>query len=437
MEPGAAIVDSMSHTAAAPLSPEAVLLQIAEAHPLAMDPGLDRLRAVAARAGLDRIEHPLAIVAGTNGKGSTVVCLEAIWRAAGRRTGAFLSPHLIRFNERIRIDGEEASDVAILAAIARIRSHIGPDTLTYFELAALVAVACFIDAGCDAIVLEVGLGGRLDATNLWDANGAILTSVALDHADWLGTDLGVIATEKAAVARAGTTLVVGERNPPSTLAPWAAQTGVTLVGIEDELEHLTNPRHLAGEHHRRNAACAAVLARSLDSHVAVSESDIVAGLRQARLPGRLQPIHVDGVDVIVDVAHNPAAAEAIAGHFGVERLHLVFASLGDKDMLGIARALVPSSRSIACAALDSDRALSAAELVAKMRSAIPAGSDVPCEAHASVELAWEAAATRARADGARVLVVGSHVTVGDWLAMRGGLWAGASQDALSISRCDD
>jgi len=114
-------------------------------------------------------------VAGTNGKGSTVACLEAIWRAAGRRTGAFTSPHLIRFNERIRIDGMDATDEQILSALDQVTPHIAPDTLTYFEAAALAAMVCFQEAGCDAIVLEVGLGGRLDATNLWDADGAILS----------------------------------------------------------------------------------------------------------------------------------------------------------------------------------------------------------------------------------------------------------------------
>ena len=417
-----------------PETVEAALSRIADAHPREMDPGLDRLRAVAHRARLAHIDVPLAIVAGTNGKGSTVVCLEAIWQAAGQRTGAFLSPHLIRFNERIRISGQDVDDRAILAAIARIEPHIAPDTLTYFELAALVAVACFLDAGCTAIVLEVGLGGRLDATNLWDADGAILTSVALDHADWLGTDLDVIATEKAAVARPGSMLVVGEQRPPCSLGSWAAANRVRLVGIDQVLDTLVAPRHLPGEHHRRNAACAAVLAHELEALVKVSEQNILTGLERATLPGRLQALSVEGIDVVVDVAHNPAAAAAIVTALDNERMHLVFASLGDKDIGGIAHALMPAAASLACAGLDSDRAVSASALLATMRGALPEGVHVPCEAHESVEAAWRAAALRARADGLRVLIVGSHVTVGNWFAARGNL--GTRPTAASVAGPD-
>lgn len=384
-----------------------------------MEPGLDRLRAVAERLGADTTDVPLAIVAGTNGKGSTVVCLEAIWRSAGRRTGAFLSPHLLRFNERIRIDGKPINDGQVLDALARIEASLAPDTLTYFEAAALAAMLCFAEAGCDAIVLEVGLGGRLDATNLWDADGAILTSVALDHAEWLGTDLNVIATEKAAVARRGGVLVVGEQNPPASLEPWAQEQGVRLLPIDPVLADVPAPPHFAGEHHRRNAACAVTLARALEALVPLGSGDIVRGLGAARLAGRLQPLSIDGVDVLVDVAHNPAAAEALAKALtasgDAQRLHLVFASLGDKDISGIAKHLWSLARSIACAALSSDRAISPHRLAATVREQRPTNLDYACEAHDSIDAAWQAAAARAKADGCRVLVVGSHVTVGAWL----------------------
>lgn len=406
--------------AAIELAPlDTALANIAASHPAAMEPGLDRLRAVAARLDLLDVDVPLAIVAGTNGKGSTVVCLESIWRCAGRRTGAFLSPHLQRFNERIRVDGEPLDDAPILRALERIAEQMAPDSLTYFEAAALAAMWCFREAGCDAIVLEVGLGGRLDATNLWDADAAILTSVALDHAEWLGTDINVIATEKAAVSRPGGVLVVGETHPPPSLAPWARKNRVQLLAIDPVLQDLDAPRGFAGEHHRRNAACAVTLARWLSARVPVDATQIAEGLAMAHLPGRLQAVTVDGLDVLVDVAHNPAAARALAAALNVkeanQRLHLVFAALADKDIGGIAEALWPIACSVATAALAGERALSADTLTSQVRESRPQESAYPCDSHATLALAWQAAAARARADGRRVLVVGSHVTVGEWL----------------------
>ncbi len=396
---------------------EDALGRIAAAHGVSMDLGLERLRRVAERAGLLDVAVPLAIVAGTNGKGSTVACLETIWRMAGRRTGAFTSPHLVLFNERIRINGRNATDDEILSALDRVTPYIAPDTLTYFEAASLAAMVCFQMAGCDAIVLEVGLGGRLDAANLWDADGAILTSVALDHAEWLGTDLGVIATEKAAVARRGGVLVVGELNPPEALAPWAQQNGVELVSIEPVLKDLAPPARLGGAHHHRNAACAATLALEMVSLVPVSEDEIRRGLAEASVPGRLQSLSVEGVDAVLDVAHNPAAAEALAKALEPERLHVVFAALGDKDIDGIAQALMPIALSIACPGIESDRSLNPDELAVMFER--HAGEGVLVESHVSVQAAWEAAAARARIDSARVLVVGSHVTAGEWLARYG------------------
>lgn len=414
-------VEAHHQSAAAPESSpvDVALARIAAAHGSAIDPGLERLRAVATRAGLHTVNVPVAIVAGTNGKGSTVACLESIWRMAGRRTGAFTSPHLIRFNERIRVDGEEVSDEAILAALDRVSAHIAPDTLTYFEAAALAAMACFEAAACDAVVLEVGLGGRLDAANLWDADGAILTSVALDHAEWLGTDLSVIATEKAAVARRGGVLVVGEQYPPASLAPWAREQGVELVSIDPVLGELAPLRQLAGEHHRRNAACAVTLARRLDDLVPITSADIQQGLDAAYVPGRMQALRVATVDVVVDVAHNPAAAEALALALAPECFHIVFASLLDKDIDGIARALIPMARSVACATVESNRAMDAQALAARVQSQAADYPLTPIDAHASVDAAWQAASLRARSDAARALVVGSHVTVGAWLRWYG------------------
>ena len=415
--------------------PDAVLARIASLHPAAIDPGLTRLRRVAGRAGLARPGVPLAIVAGTNGKGSTVTMLGAVWQAAGHRVGTSTSPHLVRFNERIRIDGVPVSDACLLKAIATLEPHIAPDTLTYFEIATLAAMACFRAQAVDAIVLEVGLGGRLDAANLWDADVAILTSVALDHAEWLGTDLEHIAMEKAAVARRGGALIVGASPVPASLGPFARANGIELVIVDsDGVPEL--PR-LPGEHQRRNAACAIEAVGRMASRLPVTAEQLRRGLRGARIEARMQRLQRDGVEVCLDVAHNPHAASALATALGQgagqgagqaasqgagegtgdKGWHLIFAALADKDIEGIVRALAPIARSFACPDIDGARALPASQLAARVRAALDDAS-VPVSACASVRDADALALSRARARGGGVLVAGSFLTVGGWLDLR-------------------
>jgi len=378
---------------------------------------------------------PLVTVAGTNGKGSTVAMLAAIWQAAGWRVGTSTSPHLVHFNERIRIDGEPLPPAHILAAIERIEPFIAPDTLTYFEIATLAAMACFVggggeggvEASVDAIVLEVGLGGRLDAANLWDADLAILTSVALDHADWLGTDLEVIATEKAAIARPGRALIVGEWPAPASLPPFAEANGIELVPAEPAA--VPESLSLDGEHQRRNAACAVAAAMRLSTRLPVSASDLQRGLSRTRVDARMQRLRHHDIDVCLDVAHNPHAARALAAALAaalgakasagahpssLPGWHLVFAALGDKDIEGIVQALAPIARSFACPTLDSDRAMAGEALAERVRQAL-GRSGGPVSACASVADASALAFSRAEREGGGVLVAGSFVTVGDWL----------------------
>ncbi len=392
------------------------LARIESGHPVGIDLGLERVGRVAARAGLDRPDAPIVIVAGTNGKGSTVAMLEAAYRACGHRTGAYTSPHLVRFNERVRIDGVEADDASLVRAFEAIEPHVAPDTLTYFEWATLAAMSAFLHARCDVLLLEVGLGGRLDATNLWDADCAVLTSVALDHADWLGTDLGVIATEKAAVGRSGRPLIVGETDPPATLAPFAAARGIELVRASDA--DVPASMRLAGEHQRRNAACALGVLEALSDRLPVDKRAALAAIAGARVRARLERRRIDGLDVWFDVAHNPAGAAAVAHALaepgGGAPLHLVFAALGDKDLTGIAAALAPVAASVACAGLEHFRAADAAAQADVWRSALELarGPGIEVDACADIAAAWASAAARARADGRPVLVAGSFVTVG-------------------------
>src|SRR5690606_32803670 len=198
-------------------------------HPREVDLGLDRVRDVAARMGLGRPARLVATVAGSNGKGSTVAFIEAIAAASGLRVGAYTSPHLLAYNERVRIDGEDADDAGLVAAFGAVEAARGATTLTYFEYGTLAALWLFERAGLDLAVLEVGLGGRLDAVNLVDPDVAVITTVDLDHQDWLGADREAIGTEKVGIARPWTPLVLGEDDPPSSVLGHAYAIGASAI----------------------------------------------------------------------------------------------------------------------------------------------------------------------------------------------------------------
>ena len=222
-------------------------------HSSSIDLGLERVGQVAKALSLQTPNAPIIIVGGTNGKGSTVAVLEAIYQRAGFRCGAYSSPHIHRFNERVRVHGREVSDAALTSALWEVesaRQKAGP-TLTYFEYTTLAAVQHFVSCECDVIVLEVGLGGRLDACNLWDADVSIVTSIALDHADWLGTDLSVIATEKAAIGRHGRPLIVGDKAPPASLFELANREGMLVEHVGAVPSHQLPDVALDGEHQQR------------------------------------------------------------------------------------------------------------------------------------------------------------------------------------------
>jgi len=383
-------------------------------HPSEMELGLARVSRVARRLGLARPEMPVVIVGGTNGKGSTVAMLEAIWSAAGYRTGAATSPHVVRFAERMRVAGEEAGERAIVRALARVeRGRLpadgGPaDTLTYFEFATLASMALFVEAGCDVAIMEVGLGGRLDAVNLWDADCAVLTSIALDHADWLGTDVAVIATEKAAIGRAGRPLIVGEPTPPASLGAFAAAHGIEIVDVGGRPPDALPGTSLPGAHQRRNAGCALAAVRALDARLPVAGDVARAALERVALVARFEERRVDGTPLIVDVAHNPAAAAALAdawrARFGATRAVAVFASLADKDIEGIARNLAPHVECWCCAALEGPRALSLETLVTRVRAGLDEAAGV---ADGSGEASERPGASASLHAGARVVAAGS------------------------------
>ncbi|MBB1088333.1 bifunctional tetrahydrofolate synthase/dihydrofolate synthase [Lysobacter sp. SG-8] len=337
------------------------LERIEHQHPTAIDMGLDRVREVAARLGLGRPARHVITVGGTNGKGSTVAFIEAIARAGGLRVGAYTSPHLLAYNERVRIEGHDADDAALIEAFEAIEAARGGTTLTYFETGTLAALWLFERAGLDLAVLEVGLGGRLDATNIVDPDVAVITTVDIDHQDWLGEDREAIGAEKAGIARGWKPLVLGDDDPPSSVLrrAYVIGAGALRIGCDffvdppeagaerwtwrevgAELE-LPLPA-LAAPVQLRNAAVAIAALRALD--LQLPRRAFAEGVAGARVPARLQRLERDGVEVLVDVGHNPQAArvlaEALEGHGG-GAVHAVYAALGDKDAVGVVEALAP------------------------------------------------------------------------------------------------
>ncbi|KFN48672.1 bifunctional tetrahydrofolate synthase/dihydrofolate synthase [Arenimonas composti] len=411
-------------------------------HPQTIALGLARIGEVAARLGLGRPARQVITVGGTNGKGSTVAFIDAIARAAGLRVGAYTSPHLRRYNERVRIDGAEADDAALVAAFAAIEAARADIPLTYFEYGTLAALRLFEAADLDLAILEVGLGGRLDATNLVDADVAVVTTVDLDHQDWLGDDREAIGAEKAGILRAGKPCVLAERDPPSSLLRRAYALGAYAIrGFSDYLIddlgdgrwrwrepgwsiELPSPR-LAAPSQRQNAAAAIAALRALDLPLpggVVPDAAIVEGVRGAQVPGRLQRLAAPPgqAETVVDVAHNPQAARELAAWLAANprRTVAVFAALADKDIAGIVAPLAPHIAEWFTAAITDagPRGLDGGAMLARLQAAA-AAAGVDVKAVACARLADARAAAAAAAGPAdRVLVFGSFHTVAEALA---------------------
>jgi dihydrofolate synthase/folylpolyglutamate synthase len=403
------------------------------AHPVAVDPGLERVGTVWRRL---RIARPGTVltVGGTNGKGSVCASLDAILRAAGYDTGLFTSPHLVRYNERVRVHGREVTDSELLAAFERIDATRGEVSLTFFEWNTLAAFLVFAHERVDVAVLEVGMGGRLDAVNLLDADVAILVSVGLDHREWLGDTVQEIGAEKAGIFRAGRPAIYGARAIPQSVAKAAAERGARLrrlgvdfdyveradgwdyVGFGSRRRELPMPV-LAGSTQLANATIALAALDAVEPAILVPDEAVRTGLRAVHLPGRFQVVAGDP-EWIFDVAHNPDAARALAASLAAQptrgRTIAVCGILGDKDIESIVRALAVRVDRWIAVNLEGPRALDAAALAARIESA----------AAMPVARAVDVAAglRQARADagsGDRILVFGSFLTVGPALVELG------------------
>lgn len=381
-------------------------------HPTEIEMGLLRVGQVADRLGIRPATMPVILVGGTNGKGSTVALLSDIYHHADFKVGAYTSPHIDVFNERMCINGDMLSDEQIVQALHTIESAREPESLTYFEYTTLAAMVAFEHANCDVVLLEVGLGGRLDATNLWDSDCAILTSIALDHQDYLGDTIELIAAEKVAIGRAGKPLILGEINPPSNLLDIAQERNMNVIRIDNN--NLPKPA-LAGMHQRRNAACALEAVKALQHRLPVEPVSIQAGLASVFVTGRFERVEIENQLAVMDVAHNPAAAatvcEALQSNYPDHRVLAVFAALKDKDVVGIVSALAPAVTSWYCAGLPVPRASVLSILVNQVEQS----QDAPVQAFDTVELAWRAALNAANSDADErptvILIAGSFHTL--------------------------
>lgn len=396
-------------------------------HSSSIELGLDRVAAVWQQLYPHPFPAAVITVAGTNGKGSCVAMLDAIFRAAGYRVGCYTSPHLLRYNERIRINGKELSDDAICQAFDRVDQTRGERSLTYFEFGTLAALDIFTANALDIVILEVGLGGRLDAVNIIDPDVALITSVDIDHTDWLGDNLEQIALEKAGILRAGKPAVFGGLNPPVSVLQHAAKLNSQLFVAGDDfsfevagsntwswhnaelhVDNLPFPA-LMGSCQLQNAAAVLQVIRLLPRFNIDGET-ISHGLQNIDLAGRFQVVP-GSVELILDVAHNPAAAQVLVDTLQKKpsqgRTLALFAMLADKDVAAVVEILAPHVDAWFLATLEEGRGLSADALQQQIDAL---NNEIQSSTAPSVEKAYLMALDSA-VPGDRVLVFGSFFTV--------------------------
>lgn len=404
-------------------------------HPKKIDFSLDRIRLVLSALSIERPPYRIVTVGGTNGKGSCVALLESIYRHAGYRVGAFTSPHLWRFNERIRLDGADISDPKLIELFSRMDEARGEVTLSYFESSAVAAMLYFALQKVDIAVLEVGMGGRLDAVNVYDADAALIVSVSLDHQDYLGPDRETIGREKAGILRPGRPAIIADADPPRSVIAEAAARGARALYVGRDFGVVPDHGGLAyrrpgiaarifprppfgGAIQLINAAACITVADSLQDALPVSDAAIAAGLAATRVSGRFERCVVDEVEWLFDVAHNPAAAalyrESLDTLSPARRTHAVFGAMGDKDLRGVLQLFVADVDTWSICAVDSDRGASLDQL----KSVLDGLGARGVRAYADAASACNAARTRVR-PGDRVLVFGSFYTVGPAMAALG------------------
>jgi dihydrofolate synthase/folylpolyglutamate synthase len=383
-------------------------------HPKKIDMGLERLTTMLERLGLRQPRAKVVTVAGTNGKGSCVAMLESIYWHAGYRVGVFTSPHLWRFNERIRFDGADATDDELVEAFRSLDDALGEVTLSYFEASFVAALLLFARRDADVIVLEVGMGGRLDATNTVDADCALIVSIDLDHREFLGDTREEIGREKAGIVRRGRPVVIADRAEPLVIGRDFdfEREGLTWRRAGDPSRTLLPLPPFGGEEQFANAAACSVVVRELRGPLPVRDAALAAGIEHAYLRGRLERQALEGVEWVFDVGHNPAAAAGLAR--ALKRLPaasttwVLFAAMRDKDLAGVVQPLVAVATRWVVTRASADRGATATELELLLAS-LGASSVVAVEGGIAAACAYLRGATES---GDRVVVYGSFHTVG-------------------------
>jgi len=399
---------------------------IERVHPSTIAMGLERTRQVAQALGL-KPSFRVITVGGTNGKGSACAMLEAILHHAGYKVGCYTSPHLLHYNERVRIGCLEAGDTMLCSAFAAVDAARGATALTYFEFGTLAALWLFIEARVDVAILEVGLGGRLDAVNAFDADCALVMSVDLDHMEYLGDTREAIGFEKAGIFRADRPAICADAHPPQSLRRHAMQTGAQLQVIGEDFSYAADQaqwqfrgRHgnksglpypaLRGAYQLANASACIAALDALRTQLPVTINDIRGGLLQAQAAGRFQVLPGRPV-VILDVAHNPHAGRALAGNLAAMacsgRTLAVFAMLQDKDIAGVIGAV---GKHIDCWLIDGIEGKRGATTAVLRQQLQAAGVTAPVIACPSIAAAYAQACDMAK-ENDRILVFGSFYTV--------------------------
>lgn len=401
-----------------------------QCHPSEIELGLERVSEVAELLAIDLSSSKVVTVAGTNGKGSTVSYLDAIYRHAGYSVGCFTSPHFLDYNERVRINGLNATDEQLCAAFQKIDKTRGQIPLTYFEFGTLAALVIFTELKPDLVLLEVGLGGRLDAVNIIDADLSLVTTVALDHMDWLGDDREIIGREKSGVYRSNKPAICGDLNPPQSVANYALEIGATFYqadqqfsykikengcwdwkgskrGEEITLSNLPRPNLPI-----QNAST--VLQAIQCIGLSVNDASIYYGIETASLTGRMQLIETGNTRYWLDVAHNPEAAELLIERIALMEggVTLVLGMLADKDCRKVMEIITPAVDRICLVDLNVPRGQTAKELE---RFVSP---ECPTEKFSSVKNALKTLKDDTNLSG-NVIIAGSFFTVSDALTVFG------------------
>lgn len=417
------------------------LAALEKMHPKAIDMGLERVAQVKERLGI-KFDCPVITVGGTNGKGSTCAMLESILMQAGYRVGLYTSPHLIDFNERARVNGEIASDEALMAQFAAVEAARGDTTLTYFEFTTLAILRLFAQAQLDVVILEVGLGGRLDAVNVIDADVAIVTSVDIDHTEYLGETREQIGFEKAGIFRPGKAAICGDPVPPKSLSDHATAIGADLWQFGRDYNYSGDKQQwnyggraqrrnslgypsLRGANQLLNASAALAALEALRTRLPVGAQEVRNGLVMVELPGRFQVLP-GRPSVILDVAHNPHAAATLAQNLDNMGFHAytyaVFGAMHDKDIDGVIAQLKDRVDHWCVTDLPLPRAATADQLKQKLLDAgiVPnnaAGAEKTIETFSSPAAAFASARSRA-GENDRIAVFGSFLTVAGVMEFR-------------------